>query len=315
MTSVHTLGKLQANSFELIKKSPHRVDILCPHFSTCGACQFLHFSYSEQLLAKKQLVRSYAHEEYWDVINDCVPSPGSTSKKNGKVTFHYRNKVTLVAFKDDVGNDSSTKVGYFHKDDSKKFAAINSCIVASHEINVFLKGINELIGESGIDALNPAVEKKRQRHLRKTERGIIRNVTDKPRNGAKPFLAEGSLRQILVRSTSLGKLHLTIVTNGQQVEQRGMLTTSLIFACLFFDTLIDLIQTRYGSLIGSIHHTTNMPDSRYYLNVSSYASFSALLLHSSFLGSKKTKPTIALCLRKFLECDFGFPFSPFFKPI
>jgi tRNA/tmRNA/rRNA uracil-C5-methylase (TrmA/RlmC/RlmD family) len=223
------------------------VNVLCPYFSSCGACQFLHIAYQEQLRIKKQLVIDYAEEQYWPVISDCLPTPPlstvipSAAMENRDCEFFYRNKVTLVAFREGDGAEESdrenhregatskkrnigrTRVGYFHKDDSKRFTQIDSCIVASAEINHFLKEINDLIRESGIEAMTPvdrASKRKQKKLLAKQE-----SVSPGDSNDLKVdelTQSRGSLRHIIVRSTSSKKLHIILVTNGEQAEQRGV---------------------------------------------------------------------------------------------
>jgi hypothetical protein len=238
----NVLEKLQANTFALIKASPHRVDVRCPHFASCGACQFLHISYAEQLRMKKQFVRDCAHEDDWSVISDCAPSPSSASTEKEMPAFYYRNKVTLVAFREEIRDErgavcdrkARTKVGYFHRDDSRNFVQIDSCIVASPEINLFLKHVNDLIRESGIEAPIPSVEKARKRRIRMTEKGLFGPHEDSANSQSmkRKFISEGSLRHIIVRSTVFGKkLHIIIVTNGEKVEERGI---SLFAICLRF---------------------------------------------------------------------------------
>jgi len=42
---------------EIIVPSPDRVEPVCPHFSTCGGCQYQHISYKAQLKIKERQVR------------------------------------------------------------------------------------------------------------------------------------------------------------------------------------------------------------------------------------------------------------------
>ncbi|MFH1400374.1 MAG: RsmD family RNA methyltransferase [Nanoarchaeota archaeon] len=47
----------EASLVEILTPSPQRVIPLCPHFGVCGACDFLHMSYEQQLRSKEALLR------------------------------------------------------------------------------------------------------------------------------------------------------------------------------------------------------------------------------------------------------------------
>jgi 23S rRNA (uracil1939-C5)-methyltransferase len=47
-------GVVEGKILRLVKPSPHRVDPGCPHFETCGGCQWLHVSYEHQCQAKEK---------------------------------------------------------------------------------------------------------------------------------------------------------------------------------------------------------------------------------------------------------------------
>jgi 23S rRNA (uracil1939-C5)-methyltransferase len=72
-----------------LKRSPHRVDPICPLFGRCGGCQIMHLEYAEQLKAKQERVRD-ALERIGKIsdseVKPCLPSPSP---------LVYRNKIQL----------------------------------------------------------------------------------------------------------------------------------------------------------------------------------------------------------------------------
>lgn len=84
---------------EIIEPSPDRVEPPCPHFGTCGGCQFQHIHYPAQLRFKEEVVRDQlnrigglegitikpvlANPEPWAFASDITFSPTS----NGQLGF------------------------------------------------------------------------------------------------------------------------------------------------------------------------------------------------------------------------------------
>ena len=51
---------LEAQSLEVLNKSPYEVEIQCEHFSDCGGCSFQNLDYNKQIEAKN---RGYIHQK------------------------------------------------------------------------------------------------------------------------------------------------------------------------------------------------------------------------------------------------------------
>lgn len=75
---------------EIIVPSPDRVEPVCPHFSTCGGCQYQHISYKAQLKIKERQVRE-SFERIGKIasppVKTIIPSP-QTFNYRGKAEFH-----------------------------------------------------------------------------------------------------------------------------------------------------------------------------------------------------------------------------------
>jgi len=93
----------------IVRRSPHRVDPICPLFGTCGGCQIMHLSYPEQLNWKRKRVKD-ALQRIGGLkveVAECVPSPDQLG---------YRNKIHLHQ-------------GGFHKRHSHEIVAVEKCYI------------------------------------------------------------------------------------------------------------------------------------------------------------------------------------------
>ncbi len=77
----------EADIDELLEPSPHRIDPPCPHFGTCGACDWLNVDYDFQLESKKKILeflfsRKKIYHPKISIIGDSSP-------------LHYRQKIRL----------------------------------------------------------------------------------------------------------------------------------------------------------------------------------------------------------------------------
>ena len=111
---------------EIVKKSPKRVNVLCPYYDKCGGCDLLHIEYNEQLKLKEEMVKNifdrYLKKEV--KINKIV---------SGK-QYNYRNKVTLQVNKN---------IGFFNKS-SYDIVNIDNCLIASENINYFINSLKKM---------------------------------------------------------------------------------------------------------------------------------------------------------------------------
>ena len=121
---------------KIIKKSPNRVEVVCPYYKKCGGCQLLHMSYQEQLNFKEEKVKNILTKYY---KNDVVVKPIISTTQ-----FGYRNKLSLKV--------KNNKLGLY-EEGTNKLVPIDKCLLASDKINELLselknkdlKGKNEII--------------------------------------------------------------------------------------------------------------------------------------------------------------------------
>ncbi len=130
-----SLGKIEA----ILEPSPERVDPLCPHFGSCGGCDFQQLSYEQQLAAKV------------DFIADCL-------RRIGGIT--YEADIPIVQSPDPWAyrgvaewqvDPAVGKVGYFARD-SHDIEDVEYCPIVEPSLNSALAGVRAKLAESPASA-------------------------------------------------------------------------------------------------------------------------------------------------------------------
>ncbi len=109
----------QAEVFEIIEKSPLRVEPRCPVFGQCGGCQWQHLPYELQWKTK---VSGVAHA----LERVQLKVPGALGEFPAERIWNYRNRIQLRA--------EGGQIGFFARR-SHDLVAVDSCAVARPEIN------------------------------------------------------------------------------------------------------------------------------------------------------------------------------------
>ena len=131
----YALGEL----IEILKKSPDRVEPVCPHFKACGGCQVMHLNYDAQLKLKVQRVRTVfkkiADREEINILNvePCDPA------------LSYRNKIQMPT----VWTKDGMKIGLYTKR-THDVIDIKHCYLHNDLGNEVFKQIRSIIKESRI---------------------------------------------------------------------------------------------------------------------------------------------------------------------
>lgn len=109
-----------AKTIEIIKKSKDRIKPLCPNYSKCGGCYFLHATYN--------LEKKFKIEKAKELLGRC-DSFHETSNLN------YRNKVTLHV--------KDNKIGLF-EEKTNNLVNINYCHLLNDRINKVINDLNKI---------------------------------------------------------------------------------------------------------------------------------------------------------------------------
>ncbi|MFT4282861.1 MAG: class I SAM-dependent RNA methyltransferase [Candidatus Woesearchaeota archaeon] len=104
----------EAKILKIKKPSTNRRKPVCSHFTICGACDFLHIKYDEQIKQKQVILEFFAKKHGLDLNElDIIPA---------KKEYHYRDKVKTQG------------LGFFKKG-SNEVVPIKKCFIINNEFN------------------------------------------------------------------------------------------------------------------------------------------------------------------------------------
>ena len=125
--TAHVQGK---NASVQAEAKTERKKSLCPHFKTCGGCQYLDMPYEKQLEHKKKevsdLLRPFCKVE--EIIGMDDP-------------FHYRNKVHAVMARDRKGHIISG----VYKEGTHTVLPVETCLIENKKADEIIGTIRELL--------------------------------------------------------------------------------------------------------------------------------------------------------------------------
>ncbi|MCI0746283.1 MAG: class I SAM-dependent RNA methyltransferase [Verrucomicrobia subdivision 3 bacterium] len=110
----------------IIKRSPQRVEPLCPYFGDCGGCQYQHISYPAQLEIKQKQIADLFQRVggvSCEVIAPVVPCPQP---------YGYRNRVMIRSQWDKL--KQGLNIGFIRAD-NRLVVDIEECKIAEPAIN------------------------------------------------------------------------------------------------------------------------------------------------------------------------------------
>lgn len=116
----------EADLFEVIEPSPHRVDPPCPLFGICGGCQYQNLDYEEQLRWKRQQVAELLERmaRINAPVSPVVPSPRQ---------YHYRSKITPHFHRPKRGEIGA--IGFLRAGTRNSIVDVPRCEIAMPELN------------------------------------------------------------------------------------------------------------------------------------------------------------------------------------
>ena len=152
----------------------------CPYFYKCGGCDIQHFSKTEQLEFKKEMVKNSLNK-YAKItfpINDVISSDK---------WFRYRNKFAFPV--QEVNGE--IKIGMYQKN-SHNIIEIEDCLLQSEKTQILIKIIKEYMLENKIKAYNEQTKRGTIKHIvvRENNDSFILTivVTDEKFNNFEPLI-------------------------------------------------------------------------------------------------------------------------------
>jgi tRNA/tmRNA/rRNA uracil-C5-methylase (TrmA/RlmC/RlmD family) len=175
---------------EVVTASPDRIEPLCPHFESCGGCQYQHISLDAQRKLKRRQVADALTEAGLEVApfddGSGVPSTGletSLVVRPVEGTLHaygYRDKLNPQVRYSKNEDGGSVRVG-FQRKGGHTVIDIEACVIATDSINRELKAIREAVVrryaslQPGVPSLAPGLAK-HKRILKNGENLLLRSA-------------------------------------------------------------------------------------------------------------------------------------------
>ena len=119
-------GVAWASDIKILEPSPERREPPCPHYASCGGCDFMHMTYAAELEAKRAMV-----EDALRRIGRLEVEVAPFDERFQTVEpYGYRNSVRLQG--------SAGKLGFCRKE-TEDVVAISDCLIAAPEVRAEIR--------------------------------------------------------------------------------------------------------------------------------------------------------------------------------
>ncbi|MFN3360399.1 MAG: 23S rRNA (uracil(1939)-C(5))-methyltransferase RlmD [Pseudanabaenaceae cyanobacterium] len=177
------------------KRSDLRQEPVCAHFGLCGGCRWQFVNYGQQLLWKQELVQ----ELFTGIVNvpipPVLPAPQTLFYRN-KLEFSATNDRWLTAAELEQAIGDKNALGFHVPHRWGKIFQVDKCYLQPDPSNPIRLAVQRIAIELGMTFYNPV-----------TQRGTLRNV--------------------IIRTSSLGEVMVIIVFYPDQLELQTALLSQL----------------------------------------------------------------------------------------
>lgn len=166
----------EAKVQKLLRKSKDEIQARCPHFGTCGGCQWQNLAYDKQLAFKEQIVRETL--EHLTPADEAVRKtlPGRVLKIiPSPQVFHYRNKLEMsfgyTSMKVEEKNgrriylDEGPTIGFHRPGQWQTVLPVHECHLYDEQTDMLLTDVRRFMEQTNLPVYNP-----------KTQKGFFRNL-------------------------------------------------------------------------------------------------------------------------------------------
>jgi len=190
-------GASIAKIVNFVSKSPQRIEPLCHHFSICGGCKWQFAEYPQQLLWKREFVQQAFAKYHLNhpAIPDVLPSPN---------IYYYRNKLEFSA--------TSDRWLYEHEQGQSH---LDTNALGYHVPNCWSKIF---------DVVYCHLQPEPSNAIREAVKNLARQLNMSFYN---PFTQTGTLRNLVVRNTSIGELMVIVQFYPSESDKQELLLRSL----------------------------------------------------------------------------------------
>jgi len=166
----------EARIVKVLRKSKDEIPARCPHFGTCGGCQWQQLPYSLQLEYKEGIVRETL--EHLTPVDDAVRKqlPGRVLKIiPSPQVFNYRNKLELsfgyTSMRVEEVNGKKKyivegpTIGFHQQNEWSTVLPIRECHLYDESLAMLLMDVQRFMEQTRLPVYNP-----------KTHKGLLRNL-------------------------------------------------------------------------------------------------------------------------------------------
>ncbi len=160
----------EAKVQKLLRKSKDEIQARCPHFGTCGGCQWQNLAYDKQLAFKEQIVRETL--EHLTPADEVVRKslPGRVLKiVPSPQVFHYRNKLEMsfgyTSMKVEEKNgrriflDEGPTIGFHRPGQWQTVLPVHECHLYDEQTDMLLTDVRRFMEQTNLPVYNPKTQK------------------------------------------------------------------------------------------------------------------------------------------------------------
>ena len=199
-------GYAEASKLSTSKQHANPADPPCPHFGTCGGCDFQDLDYTAQLNAKQaQVAETFQHIGDIDNCNDILLPVVACQQ-----TYHYRNNMqfTFSASQTDPAfhkhKAGTISIGLHKANQASQITPIQTCFLQHSSANTLLQAASLAVAQAAAGA------------------------ADTPLTAFDPVTQQGFLRQLILRKNSQDEFMVIISTTSSQPALLQPLVTALL---------------------------------------------------------------------------------------
>ena len=199
-------GYAEASKLSTVKQHANPADPPCPHFGTCGGCDFQELYYTAQLDAKQaQVAETFQHIGGIRNCNDILLPIMACQQ-----TYHYRNNMQFTfgtsqtdsAFHTD--KPGTIVIGLHKANQPSQITPIQTCYLQHSSANTLLQAVSSAVALAAAGA------------------------AETPLTAFDPVTQQGFLRQLILRKSSQGEYMVIISTSFSQPDLLQPLVTALL---------------------------------------------------------------------------------------
>lgn len=166
----------EARIVKILRKSKDEIPARCPHFGTCGGCQWQQLPYDKQLTYKEGIVRETL--EHLTPVDEAVRKqlPGRVLKIiPSPQVFNYRNKLEMsfgyTSMRVEEANgkrkyiDEGPTIGFHQPNEWSTVLPITECHLYDESLSMLLMDVRRFMEQTRLPVYNP-----------KTHKGLLRNL-------------------------------------------------------------------------------------------------------------------------------------------